>query len=279
MFKLDLATAAVKAKYSDTNSKFITIDKMEIHYKDEGEGTAIVLLHDAGTSLHIWDDWASILKQNYRVVRVDLPGFGLSERSPKFKMQFDEYIYFIKKVTAALNLGLEQFHIVGSGFGGHLAWQYTLLHQHKVLKMCLINGLHASSAMDNSIFKFQNKNGFGRFLLRWKGTKRGVTKRFSKSVGNANILKEAFLLQSQALLLKKGNRQTLSVLSKMPLKNRSHRLAEIETPTLIMKSGLFNDTFFDDKIPNISIKLYDKVGLFPMLERSEESVKDLMNFL
>jgi pimeloyl-ACP methyl ester carboxylesterase len=279
MFKLDIPTEKVKEKYSDAESKFLIIDKMEIHYKDEGEGEAIVLLHDAGTSLHIWDKWADLLKLNYRVIRVDLPGFGLSERSPKFKMQFDEYVYFIKKFTAALDLGLKQFHIAGNGFGGQLAWQYTLLHQHKVLKMCLINGLHAANEIDNSIFKIQNKNGIGRFLLRWKGTKKSVNKRFSKIIGDTKILNDSFILQTQTLLLKKGNRETLSTLSNMPYKNRSVRLNEIETPTLIMKSGLFNDTFFDDKISNSTVKLYESVGLMPMIECAEESAKDFLHFL
>ncbi len=279
MFKLDLATEKVKEQYSDEASKFIMIDKMEIHCKDEGEGPAIVLLHDAGTSMHIWDSWTEILKQKYRVVRVDLPGFGLSERSPKFKMQFDEYVYFIKKVTAALGLGLEQFHIVGSGFGGHLAWQYTLLHPHKVLKMCLINASYGTNEIDNSIFKFQNRKGFGRFLLRWKGTKRGVKKRFTKLTVDKNFLDESFIKQSQALLLKKGNRKTLSALSKMPFKNRTNRLNEIQTPTLLMKSKSEKDSFFEEKIPNNTIKIYDEIGLIPMLECTEKSAKDLMSFL
>ena len=46
-----------------------------------------------------------------------------------------------------------------------------------------------------------------------------------------------------------------------------------------MKSGLFNDTFFDDKISNSTVKLYESVGLMPMIECAEESAKDFLHFL
>ncbi|NJN78393.1 MAG: alpha/beta fold hydrolase [Saprospiraceae bacterium] len=96
MFKLDTPLEITMNNYTDENSKFVTIDKMSIHYKEEGEGKVLVLLHDAGTSLKIWDEWMPLLTPHFKVIRLDLPGFGLSRKSKKFDYKMDSYIYFIK---------------------------------------------------------------------------------------------------------------------------------------------------------------------------------------
>ena len=68
----------LKAKYADAESKFIQIDNMNIHYKDEGQGPVVILLHGVCSSLHTWDGWVERLKGHYRIIRMDLPGFGLT---------------------------------------------------------------------------------------------------------------------------------------------------------------------------------------------------------
>ena len=72
----------LKAKYADVNSKIIEIDGMNIHYKDEGQGPTLILLHGVCASLHTWDGWAERLKSHYRIIRLDIPGFGLTGPAP-----------------------------------------------------------------------------------------------------------------------------------------------------------------------------------------------------
>ncbi len=50
---------------------------MDVHYRDEGIGQVIVLLHGTGASLHTWDKWTKELKKKYRVIRLDLPAYGV----------------------------------------------------------------------------------------------------------------------------------------------------------------------------------------------------------
>ena len=51
-------------KYTDQNSKYLNIDGLKVHYKDEGEAEVLVLLHGTFSSLHTFDTWALILKKN-----------------------------------------------------------------------------------------------------------------------------------------------------------------------------------------------------------------------
>lgn len=75
-----LTVAALRAKYADGQSRFITLHGMEIHYKDEGPRGAPVLfmVHGSQSSLRTWDRITVLLKQRYRVIRYDIPGYGLS---------------------------------------------------------------------------------------------------------------------------------------------------------------------------------------------------------
>ena len=50
-------------KYTDKDSKFIDIKGLKVHYKDEGEGKVLLLLHGTFSSLHTFDYWSCLLKK------------------------------------------------------------------------------------------------------------------------------------------------------------------------------------------------------------------------
>ncbi len=75
-----LTVAQLRARYADRQSRYMTVRGMEIHYKDEGPRKAPVLLmiHGSQSSLRTWDRIAVLLKPRYRIIRFDIPGYGLS---------------------------------------------------------------------------------------------------------------------------------------------------------------------------------------------------------
>ena len=81
----------LKEKYTYETSRFVTIDELDIHYCDEGDGEVILLVHGTFSSLHSFDDWNEILKKQYRVIRLDLPGFGLTGPSSSYEYSIDDY--------------------------------------------------------------------------------------------------------------------------------------------------------------------------------------------
>ena len=279
MLKLDIPQERIESKYIDDNSKFITIDKMKVHYKDEGEGKPLVLLHDAGLSLNIWNEIMPFLTNHFRVIRLDLPGFGLTAASKRFDYSMDKYIYFVKKFTAAVGLSLDMFNVLGAGFGGHIAWQYTLLHQHRVNKLILINALGYATSNSLSLFKFDTKNGFGRFLMRWRGNNWMIKSLLKKQIGKEIIINDKLVKEIQDLLLCNNNRKSLVKLSKAAVKNRQHRIKEIQTPSLIIWGNKVEKVDFEKDLPNAQYNEYEEIGLLPMIEDSKKTAEDIIQFL
>src|SRR5689334_21751187 len=80
--RADMPLDTLKARWATGSSRFVDVEGMQVHVRDEGAGQLILLLHGTSSSLHTWDGWAESLRRHYRVVRADLPAFGLTGPSP-----------------------------------------------------------------------------------------------------------------------------------------------------------------------------------------------------
>ncbi len=81
----DIPLTDVKEKYAPPPSAFISVDGMEVHFRDKGSSSdsiPIVLIHGTGASLQTFDGWTSTLSKDRRVIRMDLPGYGLTGPFP-----------------------------------------------------------------------------------------------------------------------------------------------------------------------------------------------------
>src|SRR5512137_513167 len=81
----DRPVEALRARWAGPPSRFMDVEGQPVHYRDEGprdDPAPIVLLHGTSASLHTWDGWAAALRGERRVVRMDLPGFGLTGPEP-----------------------------------------------------------------------------------------------------------------------------------------------------------------------------------------------------
>lgn len=135
-----LTVAQLRAKYADRQSRYITVKGMEIHYKDEGPRKAPVLLmiHGSQSSLRTWDRITLLLKKRYRVIRFDIPGYGLSSPAT------DEAAANVKplEVTEGLieGLGIRKIAAaVGVSSGGTMAMYLAAKRPELVERLILSN--------------------------------------------------------------------------------------------------------------------------------------------
>ncbi len=124
-------------KYTNGSSRYMDVNGLTVHYRDEGNGPPLILLHGVASSLQTWDAWAKELGDNYRIIRLDLPGFGLTGADSAANNETAEYMVDMLD-TFVNKLGLDRFFLAGSSLGGYYAWNYASVHPEKLYKLALL---------------------------------------------------------------------------------------------------------------------------------------------
>lgn len=133
----DVPANEVEARWVGTSSRFVEIDGVRLHYRDEGQGPVVVLLHANCASLFMWDPWVRELERDYRVIRVDLPAHGLTGPEPSGNYRLERIQYLIEAFLDSRNI--DRFTMVGTSIGGTVAMRYTADHPERVERLVLIS--------------------------------------------------------------------------------------------------------------------------------------------
>lgn len=96
-------------------SRFVDIDGHTVHYVDEGSGPTLLLLHGNPTWSFLWRDVIRALRDDFRCVALDYPGFGLSTPKPGYRHLPEEHADVVTGFVDAL--GLEGVTLVGQDWG------------------------------------------------------------------------------------------------------------------------------------------------------------------
>ena len=272
----------LEQKYSSPVSRFMSIDGNRVHYRDEGVGEPLVLIHGTASSLHTWDKWSQELKSNYRVIRLDLPGFGLTgpDWADRYEIEDD-----VRLLTAFLaRLGVEKVHLAGSSLGGRIAWQLALDYPEKVESLTLLNALGYPQErwplpiemaqwpiMDEVMASFSP-----RFMYA-SGLKDVY---FNDSLVNERLVDRYFELSRYP-----GNLVAFPKRVQARLDKDASLIPGIRTPTLILwgKEDKYfpvgNAHRFGADIANSRVHIYPDVGHLPMEEVPELSLAHFIAFV
>ncbi|MDO4918893.1 alpha/beta fold hydrolase [Kocuria sp.] len=107
-----------------------------IHYRVTGSGAPVLLVHGIGRTLADWDAQHELLSGSFRVVSVDLPGFGGSER-PSGAMTLENLAARLAEFVRAQDIA--PVHLVGNSLGGAVAMQLTADHPDLVRSLLLVD--------------------------------------------------------------------------------------------------------------------------------------------
>lgn len=133
----DIPAARLEEKYATPGSQFLHLDGLRIHYRDEGTGPTVVLLHGHGGDLFDWDPWVTALMDHYRVVRFDFPACGLTGPDPKGDYSGRHMLDLAERIIDAL--ALKHFVLGGTSLGADIATQYASRHPERVERLILLN--------------------------------------------------------------------------------------------------------------------------------------------
>ena len=283
----DIPVEELKLKYANEYSKFIEIDGMQVHYRDEGTGIPIVLVHGTASSLHTWNDWTQELKKNYRVIRMDLPAFGLTGANSDGNYSIQRYTRFLDKFLTKVNV--DNFYLVGNSLGGNIAWNFTAEYPEKVEKLILID---ASGLPTNKpqpwIFKMAKTPVLSSLFLYV--TPKAVIKDNMKQVyEDDSKITDALITRYHEMALRTGNRQAFIDRAKTDFKlgekANLEKLKSIKTATLLLWGEndvwipLDNGKRMDSILENSKIITLKNSGHVPMEENPTESLALFFDFL
>jgi pimeloyl-ACP methyl ester carboxylesterase len=132
-----LSRADLLAKYGDRAGRVMTVQGVEVYYKDEGAGPVILMVHGSASTLETWDGVVAALKRRYRIIRYDVPPGGRSGPVP------DEAAARLAPTDIAegllAGLGVKSATVVGVSSGGTLGCQLAAKRPDLVSRLILSN--------------------------------------------------------------------------------------------------------------------------------------------
>ncbi len=135
----DKDRAALERQYLSAPTDMIDVSGTRLHVRDRGPKTApaVIFLHGFGASLHTWEPWANALAKDLRVIRIDLPGSGLSLPDPTGDYSDKRTLQIINALMD--QLGLVRASLVGNSIGGRMAWTFAGTYPARTDKLVLVS--------------------------------------------------------------------------------------------------------------------------------------------
>lgn len=284
-YHADIPVDDLRAEFTNQESQFIDVLGMSVHYRDEGSGPLLVLIHGTAASLHTWDGWVDALQDDFRIVRLDIPAFGLTGPDPTGDYSIDRYVEFLEAFASALNL--ESFALAGNSLGGEIAWRYALAHPQRVNRLVLVDAVgyaRSEGQKENLAFKLARTSGFKTVMS--KITPRFLYKQGLLEVyGDDSKVTEELVDRYFRLSLREGNRRAFAervIAAQVPIKGDVRNITQ---PTLILWGAddlwipLEHGRNFARDIDGSQLVVYPGVGHVPMEEIPEQSAADTRTFL
>ncbi|WP_026180169.1 alpha/beta fold hydrolase [Hahella ganghwensis] len=282
----DIPLKDLKKKYTDQNSRFIEVNDLEIHYRDVGEGPVIVLMHGIMSSLQTWDGWSEELSKNFRVISLDMPGFGLTGGPEDIDDFNEDYIFntFAKFID---NIELERFSMAGNSFGGYIAARYAVQYPERVEKLILLDPSGYPQERP-WIFKLATAPVIST-LSKMVQPPFLITKNVMDIYGDRSRLSQDNLYRYVHMAQRAGAKsiyvKTMEMQSEASTTERPLPFASIDAPTLLMWGE--DDRWIPIELAerwkadvrNLEFISYPGVGHMPMEEIPYQTVQDAIVFL
>jgi pimeloyl-ACP methyl ester carboxylesterase len=281
----DKSKAELEKIYGSSKNAYVTALGVNLHYQDTGpskNAIPILFLHGFGASLQTWDTWVQGLSEDYRVISVDLPGFGLTGEDPSG-------IYTDQRSVEVLEAFLKELRIakvvlVGNSMGGKFAWQFTARYPNQVTKLVLISpDGYASPGIE-----YGKKPDVPAIadLYRYFFSKTFLAMNLEPAYANPNTLNDTLVNRYYDLMLAPGVRGAiLARMQQTVLQDPIPSLASIQAPTLLIWGEkdafipISNSNDYLKVMPNAKRVSLPNIGHLPQEEQPSIGLQVLKDFL
>ena len=230
----DKTEQVLMQSYSRPGTVRLMVQQQPVFVQDSGprDAPVVLLLHGFGASLQAWDDWAPALEKNLRVLRIDIPGFGLS--GPAVNKDYSDAADVARVIALLDQLGVQQVIMAGHSMGGRIAWNLTAAHPERVSQLVLLSpdGFPDPNAKSDKTYEVPALLGLLPYSLpKWALRMGGVAPAFADD----SQLTPQMMQRYHDMMLAPGVRTAL--LERMRQTRNSDpvaRLQSITVPTLLI---------------------------------------------
>jgi pimeloyl-ACP methyl ester carboxylesterase len=230
-----------------------------------------VLIHGTSASLHTWDSLTLLLKDKKKIIRFDLPAFGLTGPNKENTYNADVYNIFVDSVLEKLQV--KSCIVAGNSLGGSIAWHYALYNKTRVQQLILLDasGYPQKNEKGSLGFKIASMPVINNLLL-WVTPKFLVKKSLEGVFVDKNKINDESINRYHDLLLREGNRKAALSIFKGGFRANPTPIKTIQIPTLIIWGdqdqliNVSNAYLFNKDIKGSKLVVLKNVGHAPMEE-------------
>lgn len=236
----------------------IHIENLDINYICEGEGKNILVLHGWGASIDTVIPIVNLLKEDFRVYAVDLPGFGKSQK-PKEVFSSEDYARVIKKFADTLDI--KKAIVIGHSFGGKISILLAAYYPELVKKLVLIDsaGIRPKRGLKyyTKVYSFKGLKAIYKGIFFWKDQKENL-ERFYRRFGSTDYKSVDGIMRR--------------VLVKVVNEDFKHILGKIQAPTLLIWGDRDEDTplymakIMEREIKDCGLVVFEGAGHYSYLD-------------
>ena len=284
LYTPDKPRAELEARYAAAPSQFVELDGVRLHLRDTGPRAAppVLFLHGFGSSLHTWEEVAGALDRDFRVIRLDLPGFGLTGADATG--DYSDARSHAVILALMQRLGLERVALVGSSMGGRIAWSFAAAHPGRVTRLVLMapDGFASPGIAYDQPPRVPALMRVLPYTLP-EGMLRGSLR---PAYGDPAVMTEALFERYRDMMLAPGVRQAiLDRMGQHVLRQPEPLLAQIRVPVLLLwgdRDAMVPVTNAQDylrALPDARLVTLPGIGHVPMEETPTEVARALRDFL
>ena len=279
-----ISKEVARVKLSLPTSHFMFWRGAEVHYLDEGHGPVVLMIHGYGGSARNFEQLTDSLKDSYRVISVDLPGFGLSDMpamglQPDYLQMYRDYISFVLDT-----LQLHDVCVMGNSMGGGIGWLSAGDHPDKITHLVLLGSAGYDPQKIAANLTMVRFKSLGRLLS--KGMPEFVTKNRSYRIyANPEKVDASVWTLNNEMLNRQGNIESMLALAWAQQFPDTLLIKRIQCPSLIVWGKEDNvipcehaERFHRD-ILHSQVIIYDSCGHVPMMECPGRLKSDFLRFV
>lgn len=275
--------ASKKADYREAarvTEHTIHVAGHDVVYLDRGAGEPVVMVHGFGGDKDNWTFFAKELPDRFRVIALDLPGFGLSSRHPEESYDIRSQSARLLEFLDALAIG--PAHFAGNSMGGQVVAQFAIDHPERVKSLALFDAAGVKSPHPSEIAVAFAEGRNPLVVSSVDDFDRLMSTMFVKPPDIPRFIRRYFA--ERAFENRAFNAKIFADIGAQP-DPLEGQLARVSVPTLV----LWGDTdriidvsaadVFAAGIPGARKEILPACGHAPMLEQPKETAAKYLDFV